>query len=488
MKDEIELYPHKYEVKNEMSEILSLASKEDVQCFSEVLVQSAARVISTRVHAKFIFYTVRSLNKSIQLLYQRKESDKIELLIHRGDSIGFNGYPGKSKTGELTVKVKELKMLSPSLRDIPSVKNLDFSTEIVYRKRYLDLFTNETSAKRFIDRSRIIRFIREYFEKREFIEVETPMLNLNAGGASAKPFKTHLNEMDLNFELRIATELYLKQLVIGGFDRVFEIGKNFRNEGIDATHNPEFTSLEFYQAYADVYDLMDTTEELLHDLVVKIKGKNEFDYSIIKNNGEEIEKHVDFKRPFRRIDILTEIGNKLQLELDGENIELPETLEILIKKSKEMNIVLKEPMTLNKVLDCLISELIEPQCINPTFITGHPLAMSPLAKNDRKRKGITERFELFVLGKEICNAYTELNMPEEQRKRFIEQAKDKKAGDDEAMPADEEFCVALEHGLPPTGGCGIGIDRLVMFLTNVAQIRDVILFPTLKPVDKNEKK
>ncbi|CAG2101416.1 unnamed protein product [Medioppia subpectinata] len=394
-------------------------------------------------------------------------------------SLGFFGYKAAGK--ELYDKmILDLIIESPSENPF-----LHFSqnkeSETVILKRHIDLIVNKDSMKRFLDRSVIISHIRNYFNEMDFIEVETPMMSVSAGGAAARPFVTHHNELKLDLFMRVAPELFLKKLVIGGMNRVFEIGRNFRNEGIDLTHNPEFTSIEFYMAYVDYRDMMDIVEDLLSKLVVKAKGSKKFTYEPLKRGGEEVKVDLDFSTPFQRLDILEEINSILRLQLTGENISKPENLELLIEAAEKNNLEISEPKTLNRVLDAFIGEYIEPRCINPTFVTGFPVAMSPLAKDDRNRKGITERFEMFLNGKEICNAYTELNIPDVQRERFLMQAADANAGDDEAMPADEDFCQALEFALPPTGGCGIGIDRLVMYLTNAANIRDVILFPTMKP-------
>ena len=480
----IDVYPHKFERKDTFNKIIDFASTVGNNEKHNEIVQSVGRIFTIREHAKFNFYTVVYNNQSLQLVLSKELENNAKMadFLKRGDNIGFIGFSGKTKTGENSVFCESVHILSPCMRVIPSIKNLFTNAELIYRNRHVDLLVNGESKQRFLDRSRIIKFIRDYFSALEFIEVETPMMCAKAGGAAARPFITHHNELDLDLHLRVAPELFLKKLVIGGMERVFEIGKNFRNEGIDLTHNPEFTAVEFYMAYVDYKDLMKIVEDLLSKMVKMLKGKTTFTYAPSKRDTvEEIKVDLDFTAPFKRLDILDELNKELGLGLTGENIEDPDILEKMLNAAKERNIEIKEPITLNRVLDTFIGEYIEPQCKNPTFVTGFPTVMSPLAKDDRNRPGITERFEMFVNGKELCNAYTELNIPDVQRERFRMQAKDAAAGDDEAMPDDEDFCQALEYGLPPTGGCGIGIDRLVMYLTNAANIKDVILFPAMKP-------
>ncbi|ORE00123.1 SYKC [Hepatospora eriocheir] len=481
----MDIYPHYYEVKNLYDEILSEAeicekgSKNEDKVF-----QSAGRIVSIRQHTKVNFINVMKDNVKLQLTYflNKDLNDNLISIIRRNDIIGFSGKAGRTRTGQTTLFVDSMKLLSPCLRNVPSVKNVFTNLESIYRQRYLDLIVNNESIERFKTRSKIVRFLRNYFDNNNYIEVETPILNVMAGGATARPFKTFHNELKMNLDLRIAPELYLKELVVGGLDRVYELGRVFRNEGIDLTHNPEFTALEFYTAYMDMYGVIDLIEDLFPKLVFKIKNSFKFKYEVVKNDTNEIiSTEIDFTAPFQRFDIIETLSKELDLELTGENIETEEMLNILIQKCRDNNIEIFEPFTPSRILDYLIGHFIEPRCINPSFITGHPVCMSPLAKVDRNRKGITERMELFVMGKELVNAYTELNMPDVQRSRFIEQASNFDKGDDEAMPADEEFCKALEYGLPPTAGCGIGIDRLTMFLTNCCNIKDVILFPTMKP-------
>lgn len=485
VKDTMEIYPHNYPVTHKLSIILACSSQFKTDEKGEETVSSAGRVVSIQGHGKIYFFKVESDGISIQLVLNSgtPEIYKVAQFLRRGDIVGFTGICGKSRTGEPSVFLSDLKLLTPCLRVIPTSKNGLKDAEVIYRKRHLDLIVNKDSRDRFICRSKIIGYIRKFFDSKDFLEVETPMMHPIYGGAAAEPFKTFHNELKQNLFLRVAPELYLKKLVIGGFNRVYEIGKNFRNEGIDLTHNPEFTACEAYCAYADYEEWMKMTESLLSGLALELKGSLKFTYEPKKRDSESIKVDLDFSTPFQRLDIIDEINKELGLNLTGETLE--QSLDILIEAAEKRNLIIKEPKTLNRVLDKFIGEYLEPKCINPTFITGAPVAMSPLAKEDRKRKGITERFELFINGKEICNSYTELNIPSVQRERFLEQMAAKDAGDAEAMPIDEDFCQALEFGLPPTGGWGIGIDRLVMYMTNAANIRDVLFFPTMRPDNNN---
>lgn len=477
------MYPHKFHVKHGFKEILGMSSSTSTQFRSTDVVQSAGRIVNIRLHARFCFFQVVCCGEVLQLVIDSKDSSKEQMVkfMRRGDIVGFTGNPGRTKTLEPSVFVTDICVLTPCLRTIPTEHYGLKDAEIIYRKRYLDLLMNKESRERFQKRTQIVKYVREFLDSRGFLEVETPMMNLIPGGAAARPFVTHHNELKLDLYMRVAPELYLKKLVIGGLDRVYEMGKQFRNEGIDLTHNPEFTSCEFYMAYADYNDIMEMTEELVSGLVQEMFGTDTVVYSPQKR-GEEVEAvEMSFKRPFRVISILDELNDKLGLDLRGESLEDPETLATLLRVCDEKGIGVERPHTLTRVLDKLIGQVIEPQCTNPTFLKDHPVVMSPLAKAHRSRPGLTERFELFLNCKEICNAYTELNNPIEQRERFAMQARDQSAGDIEAMMTDEDFCVALEYGLPPTGGWGLGVDRLVMYLTNAANIRDVIFFPAMKP-------
>ncbi|CAI5708563.1 unnamed protein product [Peronospora effusa] len=480
--------------------------KPSARC-TEKSVALAGRVMAIRHASKnLVFLDIQSDGQTVQVLSEikhfqgsrndtknedqeivKKEFQAIHESLRRGDIIGVKGFPGKSGKGELSIISRQLHVLAPCIQPFPNSKYGIKEPEIRFRKKYLDLLTNPDVRPIFLTRAKVIRGIRRYLEDRNFIEVETPILFSAAGGAAAQPFVTNSRALGNKLYLRIAPELFLKQLVIGGFDRVFEIGKVFRNEGIDATHNPEFTMCEFYQAYADYNTLMETAEEMISGIAKDVTGSYKVQYPMDRVTEEAIQVsedepsivEIDFTPPFKRLPVLETLETCLGEKLPDVN--LPDSIPALLKLCERHNVDCSKPHTCARLVDKLIAHFIEPMCVNPTFIYNHPTCMSPLAKAHREKEGVTERFELFVAGKELCNAYTELNDPFDQRQRFAAQQADQQRGDSEAQSKDDEFCTALEYGLPPTGGFGIGVDRLVMLLSSKPHIREVILFPAMKP-------
>ncbi|AFV01324.1 Lysyl-tRNA synthetase (class II) [Dehalobacter sp. UNSWDHB] len=433
-------------------------------------VSAAGRIMSKRDQGKVLFVHIQDLQGKIQI-YIRVDAFGEEMFdtiktFDIGDIIGVRGSVFRTKRGEISIKAEDITLLSKSLRPLPEKFHGLTNVDIRYRQRYLDLIMNAEVKETFITRNKIIRTMREYLEEKGFLEVETPTLLPIAGGATAKPFITHHNALDMQLYMRIALELPLKRLIVGGFEKVFEIGRNFRNEGISIKHNPEFTMMELYQAYANYEDIMNLTEDMIVYIVEKVLHTQEVTYQ-----GEKI----NFAKPWRRLPMLDAIK-----EYAGIDFAQIETEEEARKVAMEKGLQINAQETKGKIINEVFEEFVEPKLIQPTFIIGHPVEISPLAKRNAENPEYTDRFEVFIYGREAGNAFSELNDPIDQRGRFEKQVLEREKGDDEAHMMDEDFLQALEYGLPPTGGLGIGIDRLVMLLTDSASIRDVILFPTMK--------
>ena len=454
-------------------------------------VSIAGRIMSRRIMGKASFMEIQDSKGRIQAYLNRDElcpgenkdlyNVVFKKLLDIGDFVGVEGYVFRTQTGEISVHAQSLTVLSKALRPLPIVKVKDGVTydafedpELRYRMRYVDLVVNEGVREVFLQRATVIRTIRRILDEAGYTEVETPTLQNIAGGASSRPFLTHVNALDIPMYMRIATELYLKRLIVGGFEGVYEIGKNFRNEGMDRNHNPEFTCMELYVQYKDYNWMMSFTENLLEQVCIAVNGTSE----------REVDgKIISFKAPFRRLPILDAIKEKTGYDLTGKNED--EIREVC----KALNMEIDETMGKGKLIDEIFGEFCEGTYIQPTFITDYPVEMSPLTKMHRSKPGLTERFELMVNGKELANAYSELNDPIDQYNRFVEQMKLADKGDDEAMIIDKDFVRALEYGMPPTSGIGIGIDRLVMLMTGKTYIQEVMLFPQMRPekVEKRDK-
>lgn len=446
----------------------------------------AGRLMGRRVMGKASFAELMDSKGRIQVYITRDDicpgEDKtlynsvFKKLLDLGDFIGVKGFVFRTQTGEISVHAQELVVLSKSLRPLPVVKEKDGVTydafndpELRYRQRYVDLLVNPDVKDIFLKRSLVIKTMRQFFDEAGYTEVETPILQPIAGGASARPFITHHNSLDVDLYLRIATELYLKRLIVGGFEGVYEIGKNFRNEGMDRSHNPEFTCMELYVQYKDYNWMMEFTEKLIERICTVVNGKPE---SVVDG------KTISFKAPFRRLPILEAIKEKTGYDLNGKSED--EIREICLK----LNMEIDETMGKGKLIDEIFGEFCEGTYIQPTFITDYPVEMSPLTKKHRTNPELTERFELMVNGKEVANAYSELNDPIDQEERFQDQLRLSEKGDDEAMFIDQDFLRALQYGMPPTSGIGIGIDRLVMLMTGQTQIQEVLFFPQMRPEKK----
>ncbi|XP_068160658.1 lysine--tRNA ligase isoform X2 [Antennarius striatus] len=483
-------YPHKFHVDISLTEFIEKYDHlQPGDHLTDVVLNLSGRVHAKRVSgAKLLFYDLRGEGVKLQVMANsrnyKSEADFVTInnKLRRGDIIGVRGNPGKTKKGELSIIPIELTLLSPCLHMLPHLHFGLKDKETRFRQRYLDLILNDYVRQKFITRAKIITYVRSFLDQLGFLEIETPMMNIIPGGAVARPFVTYHNELDMNLYMRIAPELYHKMLVVGGMDRVYEIGRQFRNEGIDLTHNPEFTTCEFYMAYADYNDLMEITEKLVSGMVKHITGGFKVTYHPDGPEGQAYE--IDFTPPFRRVSMTRDLEKIMGVKFPPpHSYNTDETRKFFDELCAQKGVECPPPRTTARLLDKLVGDFLEVTCVNPTFICDHPQVMSPLAKWHRSEKGLTERFELFVMKKEICNAYTELNDPVRQRELFEQQAKAKAEGDDEAMFIDETFCTALEYGLPPTAGWGMGIDRLTMFLTDSNNIKEVLLFPAMKPDD-----
>ena len=446
-------------------------------------VSIAGRMMSRRIMGSASFFELQDHTGRIQVYIRRDDvcpegdptlyNTVFKKLLDIGDFLGIEGFAFRTNTGELSVHCQKFTLLSKSLRPLPVVKEKEGQTfdaftdpEVRYRQRYVDLTVNPSVREVFVKRAKIISTMREYFNERGYLEVETPILQPIPGGASARPFITHHNALDIDFYMRIATELYLKRLIVGGFDGVYEFGKNFRNEGMDRTHNPEFTCMELYVAYKDYIWMMEFVEQMLERVAVAVNGTTE-----LTIDG----KSVSFKAPFRRLTMTDAIREKTGYDITGRSEEE------LREACRNLNVETDETMGKGKLIDAIFGQYCEGDLVQPTFITDYPIEMSPLCKRHRGNPDLTERFELFVNGKELANAYSELNDPIDQAERFQEQLRLSEKGDDEAMFIDRDFVRALEYGMPTCSGLGIGIDRLTMFMTNQPSIQDVLFFPTMRP-------
>ena len=429
------------------------------------------RMMSKRIMGKSSFANIKDESGSMQFYVDKKvfsaEQFKIFKSSDIGDIIYVEGYLFKTKTDELTLFAGDFNLITKSLRPLPEKFHGLSDQEIKYRKRYLDLICNKDSWNTFNDRFKIIKAVRNFFDNKGFIEVETPMMQKIPGGATARPFVTHHNTLNIDLYMRIAPELYLKRLIVGGFEKIYEINRNFRNEGVSSKHNPEFTMIEFYQTYCNYLDMMDTTEELLKYVVNQVKGK-----SLINYQGHDL----DFGKPFKRMTLKNSIlEHERSLKKDDIN-----DIDKLTKFCNKENIDISKYSSIGEIQFALFEKIVESNLLEPTFITEYPIEVSPLARVNNENSLIADRFEFFIMGKEIANGFSELNDPDDQRRRFENQAALKDDGDEEAMYFDEDYIEALEYGMPPTAGEGIGIDRLVMILTNSPSIRDVLLFPLMR--------
>ncbi len=476
LKKNINPYPYFYDVDSYSKDIIS-----NYDLYEGKDVSIAGRIMTLRKMGKATFFNLMDSKGKIQVYIKRDDiGEMYDLfkLLDIGDIIGIKGFVFKTRTGEISVHTKEFTILSKSIKPIPIAKEVTdekgnkiiydqfADKELRYRQRYIDLLVNQNVKDVFILRSKIVKTLRDYLDSFGYLEVETPVLQPLYGGAAARPFITHHNALDMTLYLRIADELYLKRLIVGGFEGVYEISKDFRNEGMDREHNPEFTMLELYVSYKDYIWMMEFVEKMISQITFSLFGNY-----VLEINNEKI----NFEPPWKRISLIDSVN-----ELLGINVMTSE-LHDIYRKCKEMNFELEENLSKGKIIDELFSTYIQPKLIQPTFVYDYPVEISPLAKMHRSNPDVVERFEGFVLGRELCNAFSELNDPLDQKRRFEQQVSMRSAGDEEAHTYDEDYINALEYGMPPTAGLGIGIDRLVMLLTNQSSIRDVIFFPQMKP-------
>ena len=465
-------FPNKFRREHLALDLIKLYSQDKKEELAEkkIKVVVAGRIVLRRIMGKASFFHIQDLSGRIQIYLRQNDLAEVYddfKTWDLGDIVGVAGELFITNTGELSVHADSLLLLTKSLRPLPDKFHGLAEKELRYRKRYVDLIANEESRKIFLTRSKIIKAFRQFMDQNDFLEVETPMMHPIPGGALARPFVTHHNTLDMQMFLRIAPELYLKRLVVGGFERVYEINRNFRNEGISTRHNPEFTMIEFYQAYADYHDMMNFTEHLFNHLCDEVLGSRTIDYQ-----GQII----DFSKPFARISIKEAILQH-HPEVKAADLESVEEIRLLLDKLK---LPFKKTFLIGKLQMIIFEETVEDKLIQPTFVTEYPTEVSPLARRSEENPDVTDRFEFFIAGREIANGFSELNDAEDQAQRFQKQVEDKDAGDLEAMHFDSDYIEALEYGMPPTAGEGIGIDRLVMLFTNSQSIRDVILFPQLR--------
>ena len=454
----------------------SMDIKDNFEEMEGKVVKIAGRIMSKRLQGKAGFIDIQDQEGRIQCYVRKDRIGEEEYDLFKtydiGDIIGLEGEVFKTKKEEISVKANAVVLLSKSLQVLPEKYHGLKDVDLRYRQRYVDLIVNPEVKQAFLTRTKALKALRSYLDDRGFLEVETPILNTIAGGANARPFITHHNTLDIPMYLRIANELYLKRLIVGGFDKVYEMGRMFRNEGMDVNHNPEYTAMELYQAYADYEDMMKITEELISHMAEVATGS-----TVVNYQGTEI----DFKPPWRRMTMIECVK-----EYTGVDFDTIETDEEALAIAREKGIEITPGMRRGEVINAFFEEFGEDKLIQPTFITHHPVEVSPLAKRNAEDPRKTDRFEAFANKWELANAFSELNDPIDQKGRFMDQLRKKELGDDEACDMDEDFINALEVGLPPTGGLGIGIDRVMMLLTNSASIRDVILFPTMKPIDQHK--